>query len=58
MVASRNPRARIARLRERIEQEGWRNHSARPVLDILKGILDLLDDELGYEEAPPGSHLG
>lgn len=38
--------AKIERLRQRILALGNRDASARPVLDILKGVLDLLEDEL------------
>lgn len=42
----RSKAERIERLRERIEQLGWKDRTTRPVLDIMKGILDLLADEL------------
>lgn len=47
MFEQRTVPDRIERLRSRVETLGARDTSARPVLDIIKGVLDLLNDELG-----------
>lgn len=38
--------AKVERLRQRIIALSYSDAALRPVLDILKGFLDLLDDEL------------
>ncbi len=43
---SRSIDYRIERLRQRIIVAAARDPALRPILDILKGVLDLLGDEL------------
>lgn len=43
---TRSLREKIERLRSRVQQLGMRDATTRPVLDIIKGLLDLLEDEL------------
>lgn len=43
---SRTVEAKIERLRQRCAALGYSEPALRPVLDILKGFLDLLEDEL------------
>lgn len=46
VASQRTADAKIERLRQRVITLGYREPALRPVLDLIKGLLDLLEDEL------------